>query len=1284
MTRSYDDLRMMQYNISVSDRTSGSGNINTGFKSAGAPAGAHLEKRNSAIPCTNTGQSNTSASETGNSGNNNDSEFIRGDTVRGQLEDKTPEDSVLPDIGELEYTTNELVGDRADRTPNKEHGSQTTAVQQMERNDTIGPESMDDTRQVTEDTAEHHIHEPSPESSSSGDPEHRLTDDADIGSVAEDTTTYAIDVPLADSFHCKLCAPIPKWYTRHGDLSKHIRRYHARGLVFRCHGCNGVFATLKGCKRHQTTTVCGTIPVTIRSPSQPPPTQQPNTLPVQRCKLPRLMPTEQPLTALGTRNTSTINDQTDINSTNVDQACVNNDPTSDVNVPKSDISTQLLNPDDPRVHTLTQQPGVEMTNHPPRPIATDPELNISEAECPSHESATKGLLAPNDWQKKWTERFNNVTGSTELEQTLAELIEDAKSTHKRTETTRTRTRGEPPPRRDRQPHHRQRRQRRHRVYQYDAAAASRIQKLYRYSRTRAIREVTEAESAFCKIPANELYDHFTRVFQRRESTDQTMPTEVPPYTECNTDDRNPFAGGFTPEEVWTRLHRCSNTAPGPDGLRYVHWKQLDRGGFTLNAVFNAIYRLDHIPQAWGESTTILLHKKGQKSEISNWRPISLSSTIAKLYSSILANRLGRWAARNERISVAQKGFVPVDGCCEHNFALQAAITDARRSRRQCSIAWLDLTNAFGSVPHETIFTSLQWAGLDVDAINVIRRLYAINKTNIRSHDGLTPEIHIQAGVKQGCPLSPIIFNLTMEPIIRAIMHLGRGYNLYDSSIDVLAYADDLTLVSETPEGLQAMLDMAGRVATWAGLKFNPKKCATLHVDGKRREALPTQFHIQEGIPPPLSENEVYGHLGVPTGYHVAKSADEALKGISHNLRQINDSLLAPWQKLDAINTFILPRLSFHLKNGVVQKRPLNTLDRDIKRIGKKCLNLPQRASAEPLYLNYQRGGLNLLPMNVVADISQIVHGLGLLQSAHLGQLSLAFLKSVVQKRMRQLPEPQDLANYLCGSMEGAFANEPTDISNIWTRLRSATRRLCTKINVSWAINDNELSLQLNGFMLQRGTAEYTLRNSIREYYRQKLLAKPDQGKVYEVTSATNPPNHFLRNGDFTRFADWRFIHRARLDCVPLNGSQRFGTRNKKCRRCGYANETLPHVLCHCKPNFVSITKRHNAIQDRLVKAFKASATTTVRINQAVPGFDGSLRPDFVAVNETCKTVAIIDITMPFENRYAAFQAARQEKQNKYAPLAEHYEWQGYSVFLDAFIVGALGGWDPANEETDGV
>jgi hypothetical protein len=149
-----------------------------------------------------------------------------------------------------------------------------------------------------------------------------------------------------------------------------------------------------------------------------------------------------------------------------------------------------------------------------------------------------------------------------------------------------------------------------------------------------------------------------------------------------------------------------------------------------------------------------------------------------------------------------------------------------------------------------------------------------------------------------------------------------------------------------------------------------------------------------------------------------------------------------------------------------------------------------------------------LPINVLVYISQIIHRLGLLQSVHLPQLSLAFLKSVVKKHIRHPPEPRDLANYLCVSMEGAFANGSTDISNIWAHLWSAMWLLRTKINMSW-VNDDDTTLCLNGFVLRGGVAAYALCNSIHEYYSQKLLGKPNQGSVYEVTSATNMPNHFL-------------------------------------------------------------------------------------------------------------------------------------------------------------------------------
>jgi hypothetical protein len=113
------------------------------------------------------------------------------------------------------------------------------------------------------------------------------------------------------------------------------------------------------------------------------------------------------------------------------------------------------------------------------------------------------------------------------------------------------------------------------------------------------------------------------------------------------------------------------------------------------------------------------------------------------------------------------------------------------------------------------------------------------------------------------------------------MQLRSGYSFHGASIDMLTDADDLSLLSEIPKGPQTMLGTAGCVATWTGLKFIPRYCATLHIDGTRRGALPTQ----EGAPTTLSEMEVYEHLGVPTGYHVAQFADKALK---YKLQAKND------------------------------------------------------------------------------------------------------------------------------------------------------------------------------------------------------------------------------------------------------------------------------------------------------------------------------------------------------------------------------------------------------------
>ncbi|KAG6935267.1 hypothetical protein G0U57_015319, partial [Chelydra serpentina] len=102
----------------------------------------------------------------------------------------------------------------------------------------------------------------------------------------------------------------------------------------------------------------------------------------------------------------------------------------------------------------------------------------------------------------------------------------------------------------------------------------------------------------------------------------------------------------------------------------------------------------------------LVHKKGERDNPSNWRPISLCSTIYKLYASWLVARITDWSVCGDAISSAQKGFMSCEGFYEHNFLLQMASQAGRRSRRQCAVAWLDLANAFGSIPHRHIFATL--------------------------------------------------------------------------------------------------------------------------------------------------------------------------------------------------------------------------------------------------------------------------------------------------------------------------------------------------------------------------------------------------------------------------------------------------------------------------------------------------------------------------------------------------------------------------------------------------
>ncbi|XP_049955423.1 uncharacterized protein T26G10.4-like [Schistocerca serialis cubense] len=510
--------------------------------------------------------------------------------------------------------------------------------------------------------------------------------------------------------------------------------------------------------------------------------------------------------------------------------------------------------------------------------------------------------------------------------------------------------------------------------------------------------------------------------------------------------------------------------------------------------------------------------------------------------------------------------------------------------------------------------------------------------------------------------------------------------------------------------MQTLLNVVGEAATWAGLTFKPSKCATLHI--RRRQTLGSVFALQGGEPAVLGAGDAYLHLGVPTGYKVSQTPTDAIAAIRRDLQHLDASLLAPWQKIDAVRVFLLPRLDFVMRGGAVRKEPLSALDKAVKAAVKSWLFLPQRASTEQLYLALGEGGCGLTPLADAAVISTIVHGFRMLHcdDATVRDIAWATLSTAARRRLRREPSRPDLATYLSGSTEGDLVEvngrpaiaDDAEHGGIGGVTQPATEGAAP--GTTRHLEDGGDGPQHDDGSVGRtantgvehvrvgGGAKRLLSRTLRECLRQRLpnllLRKPDQGKVFECTRESTASNHFMAGGKYTRFADWRFIHRARLGVVPLNGCRRFDGRannNKACRRCGHNNETLPHVINASMVHSAALQYRHNAVLNRLAAAVAGrprrgnTAVPDIRINQAVIGDSSGLRPDLVITDEAAKTVTIVDVTIPFENRRIALDNAQQLKKIKYADVARGLATRGYSVTVDALVVGSLGAWDRQND-----
>ncbi|XP_054720779.1 uncharacterized protein T26G10.4-like [Uloborus diversus] len=406
----------------------------------------------------------------------------------------------------------------------------------------------------------------------------------------------------------------------------------------------------------------------------------------------------------------------------------------------------------------------------------------------------------------------------------------------------------------------------------------------------------------------------------------------------------------------------------------------------------------------------------------------------------------------------------------------------------------------------------------------------------------------------------------------------------------------------------------------------------------------TTFRLCNHDIPFLRDRDQHRFLGKPIGYNLCKDFSCVNDAISIGMKLLT-SKLAPWQRLDALRTFFYPALQFYMRTGQFGKEDWKRIDSALRREIKKTLNLPVEASNNYLYGSREAGCCGLPILAEDSDLYLADTALKLLSSRDpiVRDIALQHLKETSGGRLQRDVSEVDVANFLSGSMEDEFQTSTNNISNCWTRARIASRRS----GISWSFHQWKPLILFEGEAVRPTTRKSllkVLRSKLRDKRTAALISLRNQGKAMECVAASPSSSHFLYSGDYTQFCDWRFIHRARLNLVRLNGAKTWSSdANALCRKCGRDRETLPHVLNHCWSFSNLMQQRHNAVLDRIVRAARYKCAVLSVNETVIPG--NPLPPD--AVIKRGDSIFILDVTIAFENRKAAFEAARTRKIEKY-------------------------------------
>lgn len=601
--------------------------------------------------------------------------------------------------------------------------------------------------------------------------------------------------------------------------------------------------------------------------------------------------------------------------------------------------------------------------------------------------------------------------------------------------------------------------------------------------------------------------------------------------------------GLNSDVSWIELNAAlqalqSGKAPGADGVPPELFKaafEADPHGSPGTPLGRVLLRLARSIWAAPEDATPLhsalvvsIPKAGDMADVDNYRGISLIAIVQKLVTRVVAGRLQRGFKAGLVLAREQAGFLAKEEC----LAQVASLLEVAQRRkwgwgRATYAAFIDFRKAFDTVPHNALFHKLWAAGVRGHCLRFIKSLYAHSTLKAAVGDGVGEEVRLERGVRQGCPLSPILFDLFINDLLAGVPGVRVPGLAPGERVPGLLFADDGLALAPTAEGLRRALDSVGRwAATW-GMATNGSKCGVMVLMHKRKHERAKGLAWRlcgETVP----VKDTYKYLGVQLDpalraeTHVSYRAGQALKALQANRHMLVNRSIPAHLRILAMKTLIYPAL---VSGGEV--------------IGLKD---------ERVYRPLQR----LLKMG----LSWIVQGGGK-ASASAGAL------------MQEMGMPPAVAA-VAGAKARALAKYPT--LDTWAaRLTTTAPR--TGRRRTWAVNGKALVSRLLGgdpaaaVALPKGKGRMVLRARWKAHARRDATrgmalyraAGFQATRSYLTSSMTRPA--------LARGVGW--LMRARTSCLwtanrAAAAGLIVGQYRDRCPSCGVlGKDTMAHLLLRC-------------------------------------------------------------------------------------------------------------------------